>query len=67
MKKHKGLPSYKNHAAYCRAWRKLTGKNKSKKPRHCESGVSSRSDLRKYYSWLTLDDCGGMTPRVMSA
>lgn len=74
MKKHKGLPDWRNRAAYAKAWRKLTGKNpnKARDERRCgyrkpESKIDRLGGLGKYATWLSYDDCGGMTPRVMSA
>ena len=72
MKKHKGLPDYRDRAAYCRAWRKLTRHNPNKARtakrnegyRKPESAVGRFGGLGKYVEWLSFDDCGAMTERV---
>ena len=68
MKKHKGLPDYRDRAAYSKAWRKLTGKDphkarKEKRARRVESEIGVESGLAKYAAWLSFDDCGGMKER----
>jgi len=72
MKKHKGLPDYRNRGEYMKAWRKLTGSDphKARKAkrnngyRKSESNLGLTGGLAKYWEWMSPDNCGGMTERV---